>query len=97
MSVNDRLDRIEAHMPPGSCPTCVTWSHRVEMDGTPSAYELRERQRRLDREGPGPLEWPPECPDCGRPIDTIVLTHVEGQPPARGSLLSRWLRLESSE
>ena len=78
MSLHNRLRHLEAHAPRGGCPTCARWDIRVEIpDEVSSTYELQERQRRLEREGPGPREWPPECPDCGRHIDTVTIVHVD--------------------
>lgn len=89
-----RLRHIEARTPT-TCRACATWTIRVEMPGEmPSDYELEQRQRRLERDGPGPREWPPQCPDCGRTIPGVVLAYDDGWPPAPNSLAAHLLGME---
>ncbi len=92
MSLESRLAALE-HQTPRRCLTCAAWTLRVETpDEIPSAYEVEQRQRRFERDGPGPRDWPPACPACGRSIPTVVLAHVEGAPsPAPNSLAAHLL------
>ena len=98
MSLNDRIGRLEGVTPPIGCATCQGWTHRLEMPGDViSPYEAEHRRWLVERYGPGPREWPAVCPHCRREIPTVVLAHLEGEPPAPGSLLATWLRQEDEQ
>ncbi len=93
VSLHDRLRHLEACIPRG-CPTCVTWTLRLDTDSEPSAYELEQQQQRRDRGAVPPAELPPVCPTCGRDILTVVIRHVEGLLPAPNSLAAHLLGTE---
>ncbi len=95
MSLESRLAALE-HQMPRRCLTCAAWTLRVEtLNEVPSPYELEQQRRRFERDGPGPREWPPACPACGREIPGVVLCYEDERRPAPNSLAAHLLGLEA--